>query len=258
MYTPFAVEEGLGDLVREEHAAERRVAGGHALGARDDVRLEAEAGRAEPLAEAAVAGDDLVAAEQDAVAVADLAQRLRVARRRHEAAAGVLHGLDDHHRHAVGALGQDLLLDRLGGMDARVAGLAADGAVAAVGVRDVARIAEQRLEGRAGRRDAGQRERSERAAVVGAAARDHLAPRVLALREVVLARELPGRLDRLRAAGGEEEARQAGGREAEDALGQRERGRDAWRPSSGRSRAARAASPRQRRCGRRASSRSGS
>ena len=100
----------------------------------------------------------------------------------------------------------------------------ADRAVAPVRVGDVARVAQQRLERRAGGRDAGQRERSERAAVVGASTGDHLAPGVLAPGEVVLARELPGRLDRLGAARGQEQAGETGGRESEDAIGQRERG----------------------------------
>jgi hypothetical protein len=180
--------------------------------------------------EPAVARDHLVAAEQHAVAVADLAQRLRVAGRGDEAAARVLDRLDDHHRDAVGALGEDLLLDGLGRVDAGAAGLAADRAVAPVGVRDVARVAEQRLERGARGRDARQRERAERAAVVGAATGDHLTARVLALREVVLAGELPGRLDGLGATGGEEEAGQALGREPEDALGQCERGGVRRRP----------------------------
>ena len=67
------------------------------------------------MAEAAERADDLVAAEQHAVAVADLAHALGVAGRRHEAAAGVLHGLEDDHADVLGALGEDRLLDRVGG-----------------------------------------------------------------------------------------------------------------------------------------------
>ena len=58
---------------------------------------------------ASEAGDDLVGAQQDAVAVAELAHALPVAGRRSERAAGVLDGLHDHHRDRLGAF----LLDRL-------------------------------------------------------------------------------------------------------------------------------------------------
>jgi hypothetical protein len=59
--------------------------------------------------------------------------------------------------------------------------------------------------------------------VVGGAARDGLDPLVLAARGVDLADDLPGRLDRLRAAAREERAAQAGA--VAEALGELERGR---------------------------------
>src|SRR6185312_8194038 len=88
------VEQRRGHVVREEDAAERRLAGRDALGERDDVGVETEPLGAEPGAQPAEAGDDLVAPEQDSVPVAQLPQPLRIARRRGEAAARVLHRLD--------------------------------------------------------------------------------------------------------------------------------------------------------------------
>ena len=74
-------------------------------------------------------------------------------------------------------------------------------------------------------RDARDRERAERAAVVGAVARDHDPPSALAARAEMLACELPGRLDRFRAARGEEHARHLRRGEREHPLRQRQRGR---------------------------------
>ena len=68
--------------VADEHAAERRVAGRHALGEGDHVGLVAEPVGAEPGAEAAERADHLVGHEQHAVAVADLPHPLEVAGRR--------------------------------------------------------------------------------------------------------------------------------------------------------------------------------
>ena len=91
-----SLDERLGDAVGGDHRAHRRVRGGEALGGRDEVGLVAEALGAEPVAEPAPRADDLVGDEQDAVLVADLAHALEVALRRGEAAAGVLHRLEDH------------------------------------------------------------------------------------------------------------------------------------------------------------------
>ena len=101
------VEERLGEAVADHHAAQRRVAGGDALGERDHVGLVAVALAAEHVAEAAERGDDLVADEQDVVLVADLAHALPVAVGWGERAAGVLHRLHEHRGDAVGALHLD-------------------------------------------------------------------------------------------------------------------------------------------------------
>ena len=61
--------------------------------------------------------------------------------------------------------------------------------------------------------------------MVGGLARDDLGAHRVAVELVELARELPGGLDGLRAAGGEEDAVEVAGREAGDALGQLDGGR---------------------------------
>ena len=109
-----AVHERLGDPVGRDHRAHRRVRAGEPLGGRDHVRLVAVALGAEPLAEAAPGADHLVGDQQHVVLVADLAHALEVALGRREAAAGVLHRLEDHRGDRVRALELDLLGDRLG------------------------------------------------------------------------------------------------------------------------------------------------
>ena len=79
-----------------------------------DVRLVAVALAAEPVAEAPPRADHLVGDQQHVVAVADLAHALEVALLGDEAAAAVLHRLEDHRGHGVGTLEQDRLLDRVG------------------------------------------------------------------------------------------------------------------------------------------------
>ena len=67
------VQERLGDSVADHHAAEGGVAAGHALGEGDHVGLVAVANAAEHVAEATERADHLVADEQNAVVVTDLA-----------------------------------------------------------------------------------------------------------------------------------------------------------------------------------------
>ena len=76
----------------------------------------------------------------------------------------------------------------------------------AVGIHRLAGAWDEGLEGLASRRDARDRERSHRGAVVGDVAADHLVARWLADRPEVLARELPSRLDGLAPTGCEEDA----------------------------------------------------
>jgi hypothetical protein len=191
------------------------VGGRQPLGHRHDVGVGAETLRAERVPEPAEAADDLVGDEQRPAAVGDLPQALPVAVGRHEAAAGVLHGLGDDDAHVLGPRLGDGALD----VRERV-----------VDLRPV-RVRRGRVvgldRGRAERLlhtgHAGERQRPERDAVVGHPAGDGLRALVLAAREVHLPGDLPRRLDGLRAAAGEERAAQA--RQLPQALGERERRR---------------------------------
>ena len=121
--------------------------------------------------------------------------------------------------------------------------------VVAVRVHDVPHLGHERLERHPQRRDPVDRERAHRRAVVGDLARDRLVlarrrradalvvPRLVgafdplaAAREEVLARELPGRLDRLGAAGDEEGAVEVARRERGQLAGQLDRARVRVRP----------------------------
>ena len=202
-------------------AAHRRVGRGQPLGDGDDVRAVAEALAAEVVAEPAPGADHLVGDHQHVVAVADLAHPLEVAVGRDEAAAGVLDRLEDHRGDRLRALEDDPLLDRVGGPE-RVAVL---GPAVDVGVGDVAAARGQRLELAAQLGDPGRRERPQRGAVVGDLAGDHLVLLAFAVHAVVVAGELQRRLDRLRAAGGEEDAVEVAGGERGDPRRQLDRPR---------------------------------
>ena len=201
-----AGEERLDDPVAHRQRAQRRVPAGQALGHGDHVRHVVVALGAEEVPEATPGADHLVGDEQDAVAVADLADPLEVARRRGEAAAGVLHRLQEHGGDRRRVLGQDGLLDGVGGPAAEGVHVVLEvrGPVE-VGVRDLEGARHQRLERRADLGHAGDRQGAHGGAVVGDVPADHLVALGLADELEVLAGQLPRRLDRLGAAGGEED-----------------------------------------------------
>ena len=148
------------------------VGGREALRARDQVGPDVVALGGEPRADAAEAGDHLVGDEQDAVAVADRADALEVARGRRERAAGVLDGLHDHHRDRLGAGLDDRRLEVVEQERGELLLGLAGRAVVAVRVADVDHVGDERLERGAQRRDAVDRERAHRGAVVGEPAGD--------------------------------------------------------------------------------------
>ena len=119
------------DALGHDQRAHRHVGRGQALRRRDQVGHVIEALPAEPRAQPAPRADRVVGDQQHAVAVADLAHALEVARRRDQAAARVLHRLEDHGRDGLAALGADPRLDRVGRPQAGRPAVA-------VGVRDVA------------------------------------------------------------------------------------------------------------------------
>ena len=94
-------EERLHDRVSRDHGADDAVRGGEPLRGGHEVGPDVVPLGAEPGAHPAEARDHLVGAEQDAVAVADLADALEVPGRRRERAARVLHRLHDHHGHGL-------------------------------------------------------------------------------------------------------------------------------------------------------------
>ena len=177
-------------------------------------------------------GDHLVEAQQDAVAVAQLAHALEVAGGRHERAARVLDRLDDHHRDRARAG----LLDRGLEVVEQEAGEVLLGlvrrAVEAVRVGHVDHVRHKRLERDAQVGAAVDRQRAHGGAVVGDPPRDRL-PAPLAARGVVLARQLPGRLHGLRAARHEEHAIQVARGELGDGVRKLHRPRVRKRPVDG-------------------------
>ena len=152
--------------------------------------------------------DHLVHDEQDAVVVADLAQQLPVLRRGDMDAVRGRDRLADHRRDRLRPLEHDLLLHPLGAHD--VARFALQAEVVAVVVRrgDVVDAGHERAEVALDLRPVAGRQahRAEGRAVVGAAAGDDLVPLREAAQRLHLLGDLQRRLDRLRAAGAEEDA----------------------------------------------------
>ena len=214
--------ERLHERVADQHPAERRVAGRDSLGEGDDVRLVPVALGAEVVAEPAERADHLVGDQQHAVPVADLPDPLEVAGRRREAAAGVLHGLQVDRRDRLGSLTEDGPLDLVRGPDAERLQVVAHerGGPVEVGVRHPDAARGHRLERVLDVGQAGDGQRAHRGPVVGDLAADHLVPFGLAGQLEVLLGELPGRLDGLRAAGGEEHPVQVARGQVGQPLGQ--------------------------------------
>jgi len=172
--------------------------------------------------------DHLVADQQDVVLVADLPDPLEVTGRRREAAAGVLHRLEEHRRDRLGSLVLDRDRDLVGGPSAErleVAGGVAGGGerlgrAVEVRVRHPERRGHQRLEHRLEARQACDRQRALGGAVVGDRAADHLVLHRLAGDLEVVLGQLPRRLDGLAATAGEEHPVEVAGRVVGDPLGQ--------------------------------------
>ena len=224
--------ERLHQGIAHHHAAERRVTRGHALGKGDDVRLVAVTLRAEVVAQPAECADDLVGDQQHPMPVADLPNPGEVPRRRREAAARVLHRLQEHGGDRLRALPLDRPLDLVGGPPAERLQVAGDklGRPVEVGVRHPHPAGCHRLEWFFDAGEPGDRERTHGRAVVGDVTADDLVPPGLADRLEVLLGQLPGGLDRLRAAGGEKGAVQIARRQRRQPFGQLDRPRVRVRP----------------------------
>ena len=213
------------DGAAHHDAAQRQVAGGHALGERADVGLDVPVAGGEPLARPAEAGDHLVGDEQHLVPVADLAHEREVVVGRIEHAAAAVDRLGDERRDRVGAFADDRFFQQArGGLARGLARLATLLAVRIAG-RDVHEAGHARLEHLPVGGHAGGAHRLQRHAVVGVLARDDLHLVRLALGLPVEARRLERRLVGLGAAGREEDALHVAG-ELDQLGGQRD-GRDA-------------------------------
>ncbi|MNT12516.1 hypothetical protein D3C72_1474460 [compost metagenome] len=194
-----ALHEGIVDVLLHQRRAHRDGAVRQALGAGDDVRLDAEVRRGKRAIDAAEGADHFIEYQQDAVRVADLAQLLQVALGRNDHAGGSGHRLHDDGGDRRRVMQGDDALQRVGqmgspiGLPARIGHL-----VAVVGVGQVVHVRQQIAEGLAVACDAGHRQAAEAHAVVGAFPSDQPDPLALASRAVVAQRDLQCGVHRLR------------------------------------------------------------
>jgi hypothetical protein len=201
-------EEGLIDGLGGQRGGQREIAARDALGqaqqvGRDVLLLAGEHGSRAPEPDR-----HLVADEQHAELVAQLAHRSQVAPRVHEDAGGPLHqGLDDDSRHAARVRFQE---------PAHVRGIAR---------LRLPGVEEQRAERRVEEVDAAHRDRADGVAVVGVAQADEAGPLRLAAVLPVLERDLDGHFGRRRAVVRVEDALKPRGRQLGQALGELDGGR---------------------------------
>ena len=191
------LQEGLHQPVRGDHGAEGGVARRQSLGHGDDVGLVGVAVGPEPVPEASEGADDLVGDQQHAVAIADLPHPLEVARRRGEAAAGVLHGLEVHGRDRVRTLPEDgpLYFVRRPPAEGNLV-IGEDRGPVEVRVGHLDGAAHQGFEGGLEVRDPGDRQGAHGRPVVGDVTADDLGALRLAGDPEVLPDQLPGGFDR--------------------------------------------------------------
>ena len=217
------MQERLGDVVAGDHRAERRVGRADALGGGDHVGLVAEAFAAEPVARG---GPTSRSPRRRSAA--------RRGGRRSRARAGSSRpGARSSRRRSAPARGSPPRPSR--GPRTRSPPRSRRPPTAGRGPRSSgrswcwARACRPGVSGSKGSRSgrqAGRRQRAHRGAVVGEVARDRACgAAVRRCARVVGLRELPRRLDRLRAAGGEEHAVEVARRELGDARGQLDRAR---------------------------------
>ena len=189
------------DLLAHSRGTKRDVGRVDALGEDHEVRLDAPGTGAEHGAGPAEAGDDLVGDQEHAVAVADLAHQRPEGVGRHDHAAACLDRFGDEGGHRVGALEQDLALERLGAQPRERRGIVLRPGIAiGVGRVDLEEARHERLVGAAEARVAVGGHAAEVDAVIAVLERQDLEALGLAQRLPVLARELDRRLHRVGAA----------------------------------------------------------
>ena len=203
-----SVLEGLEEPLAGDHCAEARVAGGHALCARDDVGIDAEALHCEHVTDTTEGADGFVSDHEHVVFVADLANTLEVTGGRREASSGVLYRLEEHRGDAVRALEFNCLRNSIGCPAAEGLLVIAQivGCAVEVRIRHLHATRNERLEGNLRDGNARDAQRTLRSAVVRHIATDDLVLGGLSGELEVLLGELPGSLDCLSAAAGEEDA----------------------------------------------------
>jgi hypothetical protein len=219
------LEERLDRPLACDQRPERSVRARDPLRDRHHVGLDPVARAAEPVSDPPEAADHLVHDQQETVGVADLAHPLEVAFGRRDRSRRVLHRLEDHRRDRLRVLVDDDRLDLVRTLQRAARPVRAVGAAVAVGHRRPQAPGQERLELRAQRRAAVDRERAHRRPVVGAPARDELVARRLAAQAVVLARDLHRGLDRLAAPADEEDAADVHRHEARELVRELERRR---------------------------------
>ncbi|MNZ73094.1 hypothetical protein D3C78_914950 [compost metagenome] len=225
VFRQVLVHEGVVDFLAGDHRAHRDGAVGDLLGDVHDVRGDAEVFRAGVATHAAEGGDHFVEDQQDVVLVADLAQTLQVALRRHQHAGGTGHRLDDHGGDVRGVMQFDQLEQLVGQLDAAGLGHAlGEGHARLQGVRQVVDV-HQLAEHLAVAADAAQRGAGDVDAVVATGAADQLGLRRLAFQAPVGAGHLDRGVGALRTGAGEEHVVEAAGGELGDLVGQLERQR---------------------------------
>ena len=201
------VHDRVVDRTAHAHGAHRNRRVGDSLGHRHHVRHDAELLGGERRAESAEARDDFVEDEQNAVAVADLAQPLEIALGRNEHARRSGNRLDDDRGDGLGAVLGDHVLERVGEMRA-VRGLSARVRIARriVRVRKMIDCGQRlRRELLAIRFDAADGDAAESDAVIAARSADEANALRLSLRLPVRERDLQCRVDRLGAGVSEED-----------------------------------------------------
>ena len=219
---PAAVGQRLGDAPLREHRADRLIAAPETLGDRQQVRHDAFLLARVQGTGTAHAAHHLVEDQQDAVAVAQLADAAQVARHRRQRAGGRAdHRLGDKSDH-VGAADT---LDRVGQLAHEAFAVRLRRFVVApvaifVAWRDVRDVDQQRRELRAPPRVAAHRQCAERVAVIALAARDEVPALRFAALDEVLPRHLQRRLDGFRPAADEVGVAHAGRRMRDQIIGQ--------------------------------------